>query len=219
MVYFGKDINVGVGDIVREIPMFSVKYQDVFHLRNLYITMHQMLLEEGWFGFEGEKGQLDSHSDLESLYSENVYQRGIHKGGKEIWVWWRAQKHHEGRSSQYFLNTLDMDWHVAFLQEIEIVHQGKKMKVNAAELEIFFKARIISDIGHKWENHKLLKHFKKFYENRIIYAHIEKREKELWRDVYRLQSKVKSYLNLRTWMPAGELFHPKQYGWEAPEQI
>ena len=201
------------GDVLREIPMFSVKYKDVFSLKNLYIMMHEMLLEEGWMGFDNEVSDLSAHSDIETLYSENVYQTGIHHGGKEMWLWWRAKKHHE-RESTYFLNTLDLDWHVVTMQEREIVHQGKKMKTQWGEIEMFFRAKVISDIGYKWEKHSLLKHFKRIYEDRIMLPHIEKREKDLWRDVYRIQSKVKAYLKLRTWMPTPELFHPAQYGFE-----
>jgi len=116
------------GDVVREIPIFSVKYKDVFSLRNLYVMMHELLLEEGWHGFEDQLADTSAHSDIETLYSENVFQRGIHHGGKEYWVWWRAKKHHEGRSSAYFLNVLDLDWHVVTMEEREIVHQGKKMR-------------------------------------------------------------------------------------------
>ncbi len=210
----GPNSGINTGSVVRDIPAFSVKYKDVFSLKNLYVMMHELLLEEGWHGFEDQEADLTAHSDLETLYSENVYQRGIHYGGKEYWVWWRAQKHHEGRRSDYFLNILDLDWHVVSVEEREIVHQGKKMTTQSGELEMFFKARIISDLGDKWKNHKLLKHFKHIYEERIMHAHIEKRQKDLWRDVYRIQSKVKAYLSLKTWMPTPELFHAKQYGWE-----
>jgi len=205
-----------VGDVVREIPTFSVKYKDVFSLKNLYVMMHELLLEEGWVGFEGEEAEPFAHTDLETLYSENVYQKGIHTGGKEMWIWWRAKKNKYALEARdkYFLNILDLDWHVAYLQEREIVHQGKKMRVQWGEIEMFFKSRIISDIGHKWENHWFLKHIKHIYEHRLMHVHLEKREKELWRDVYRIQSKVKAYLNLRTWMPTPELFHPKLYGFE-----
>ena len=202
------------GYVTREIPIFSVKYSDVFSLKNLYITMHELLLEEGWLGFEEEEADVSAHSDIETLYSENVYQRGIHSGGKEIWIWWRAQKHHEGRRSDYFRNTLDLDWHAVSMHEREIVHQGKKMKTQWGELEMFFKARIIGDRQNKWGSNWFLKHFKHIYEERLLHAHIEKREKDLWRDVYRLQSKVKAYLNLKTWMPTPELFHPQSHGFE-----
>jgi len=203
-----------VGDVCREIPVFSVKFTDVFSLQNLYVMMHEMLQEEQWFGFEDQKEDMSAHTDMETLYSENVYQKGIHKGGKEIWVWWRAQKIFEGRKNSYFLNVLEMDWHSVYTEPREIVHQGKKTKVVHAELELFFRGRLISDLGHKWENHKLLKHLKRTYEERIMHAHIEKKEKELWRDIYRLQSRVKAYLNMRTWAPTGDLFHAKMYGWE-----
>jgi hypothetical protein len=201
------------GDVSRTIPEFRIKFKDVFSLKNLYIMMHEMLLEEKWLGFEGVESN-EGHEDLETLYSENVYQKGIHFGGKEIWVWWRARKQYEGRTSTYFTNVLDIDWHTATLQEREIVNQGQKMRVQWGELEISFKPRIISDLGHKWEHHWLMKHFKHVYEHRFMHAYLEKREKELWRDVYRIQSKVKAYLNLKTWMPTQEPFHPKLYGYE-----
>ena len=70
----------GVGTKCREIPTFSVKYKDVFSLQNLYVMMHEMLLEEDWNGF----GDTENHTALETLYSENVYQKGIHAGGKEM---------------------------------------------------------------------------------------------------------------------------------------
>ena len=53
MVYFGKDSKVEVGDVVRQIPPFSIKYKDVFSLQNLYVLMHELLLEENWLGFDG----------------------------------------------------------------------------------------------------------------------------------------------------------------------
>ena len=216
MVYIERGIQ---GDVVREIEQFSVKYIDVYSLKNLYIMMHELLQEEGWLGFEDNEDGLNAHSDLETLYSENVYQQGIHKGGKEYWVWWRAYKKYQGRRSDYFMNVLDVDWHCVAMQEIEIMHQGKKMKTQQGEIELFFKPRIISDVGNKWKNNAFLKYVKKIYEDRMMHAYLEKREKDLWRDAYRIQSKAKSYLTLRTWMPTPELFHPKQHGFENPQHI
>ena len=54
------------------------------------------------------------------------------------------------------------------------------------ELELFFKARIISDLGNKWKNHLFLKHFKHIYEERIMHAHLEKRQKDLTEKGYTL---------------------------------
>ncbi len=197
--------------VVSQIPEFKVKYSDVFSLRNLYIMMHQLLLEEGWRGMDGDA----DHSDIETLYSENIYQKGIHRGGKEMWIWWRAQKFWEGKYSGYFKNFLDIDMHVVYSQDVEAIHQGKKIRAQKGEIEMFFRPKIESDYGEfKWANHWFLKHIQHLYEHRLIHGEIEKREKELWRDVYRIHAKVKDYLELRNFLPVAPAFFPKKYGWE-----
>lgn len=196
--------------VIASIPEFRVKYRDVFSLRNLYIMLHEMLLEEGWLGKDNDK----EHADIETLYSENAYQKGIHRGGKELWFWWRASKFPEGKYSSYLKNFLDIDAHIVYLQNVEVVNQGKKMTAQNAEIEMFFRARIESDYNNEWEKHWFLKHMKPVYEKRVIHVEIEKREKELWRDVYRIQSKIKQYLQLRTFVPVPEPFFARQFGYE-----
>ena len=196
--------------VIASVPEFRVKYKDVFSLRNLYIMLHEMLLEEGWLGKEGEKG----HEDIETLYSENVYQKGIHRGGKELWFRWRAEKFIEGKYSTYLINRLDIDAHVVYLQNVEVVHQGKKMTAQNGEIEMFFRARIESDYKNEWEKHWFLKYMKPVYEKRMIHTEIEKREKELWRDAYKIHAKIKQFLQLRTFVPVPEPFFPRTYGYE-----
>ena len=197
-------------EVIAQIPEFRVKYSDVFSLRNLYIMLHEFLLEENWRGVEGNS----DHEDIETLYSENVYQKGIHRGGKELWFWWRAEKQLEGKYSGYLRNKLDIDAHVVYLQTVEVVHQGKKMNVHKGEIEMFFRAKIESDYNNEWEKHWFLKHMKKLYDKRIIHVEIEKREKELWRDAYRIHAKIKQFLQLRTFVPVPEPFFARTYGYE-----
>ena len=198
-----------VGDVI-QLPEFKIKYRDVFSLRNLYIMLHETMLEEGWFGSDKSM----EGDDVEILYSENVYQKGIHRGGKELWFWWRLWKYSEGKSETYFRNHLDIDAHIVYLQNVEIVQQGKKMTAQNCEIEFFFRPRIEKDFRKMWANHWLLKHLKHIYEARIIVGEIDKREKDLWRDVYRIQSKVKQYLQLRNYQPVTEPFFARQYGYE-----
>jgi hypothetical protein len=192
------------------IPEFRVKFRDVFSLRNLYLMLHEMMLEEGWMGAEGSR----EGDDVEILYSENVYQKGIHRGGKEIWFWWRLEKMPEWKHSTYFKNKLDIDAHVVYLQNVEIINQGKKMTAQNAEIEMFFRARILKDYTGKWAKHPVLKYLKPIYEARIVNQEISKREKELWRDVYGLQAKVKQYLGLRSYTTVPAPFFAKTYGFE-----
>ncbi len=196
--------------IVAEVPEFRVKYKDVFHFRNLYVMMHELFLEEGYEGYEGNK-----HAGIETMYSENVYQKGIHRGGKEVWVWWRFQKDLEGRGHGNFIWTLDVDFHAAYVKEIEVIHQGKKLKVNHGELEIFFRPRIESDYSGQMRNHWFMKNFIDIYEQRIMARDIEKWEKFLWRDVYKIQSKIKDFLGLKTFIPVAPQFHPGHLGHES----
>ena len=195
--------------VVAEIPVFRVKYKDVFHLKNLYNMMHELLWEEGWNGYEGDRW----HADIETLYSENIFQKAIHTGGKDLWVWWRLKKDVE-KYSGYFKYTLDIDFHGVYLQDVEIIHQGKKIRANSGELEIFFRPNLEGDYKGDWRKQWLLKHFQDIYEKRIMVYDIEKLEKNLWREVYRIQSKVKDFLNMRTYIPTAPPFHPKVYGHE-----
>ncbi|MBI2139100.1 hypothetical protein HYU13_05915 [Candidatus Woesearchaeota archaeon] len=196
-----------------KIPETKIKFKDVFSLKNLYQMMHEHLQEEGWFAEEGVSGDPSkSHRFIETLYSENFYQKGLHAGGKELWVYWRLFKKPEGRYSGYFKLRLKIDIHGVYLQDREIVHQGKKINVQAGEIEIFFNASLITDYNNEWKNHWFLKYIQGFYEHRVIHQDVDKYEKLLWREVYRLSNMVKRYLDLRTFLPTPEPIYPKLYG-------
>jgi hypothetical protein len=92
---------------------------------------------------------------------------------------------------------------------------GKEVKVIFGELEMFFNGWIEADYMNQWDDHPFLKHFHKLYYTRILSQEFDKREKELWRDVFRLTSKVKRYLNMRTFIPVPEPFWRPIYGYEA----
>jgi hypothetical protein len=202
--------------VIRTVTPFKVKYNDVFHLKNLYIMMHEYLVEEGWLGEGGVKAHpSDSHMDIEKLYMERLHQKALHRGGREIWIWWRVRKNPFGKKQGYYEFTLDIDFHGMYMQKIEIMHQGKKLKVDKGELEIFFKPKLVrTPLAEKWKDHWFLKHWQELYEKRIISQDLDKMEKELWRESYRIQAVIKAYLNLRNFIPVPEPFHPKLYGYE-----
>lgn len=204
-----------MSEIVSNIPEFKVKYKDVFHLKNLYVMLHEYLLEEGFLSVGAEGYAAAVHSEIEKLYFEKFCQKGIHSGGKEMWIWWRTVKMPETKYSGYFRYLLDIDFHVVYARDQEIMHQGKKMNINWGEIEMFIRPKVEADYRNEWTNHWFLKHFKDLYNKRILSQEFEKREKELWRDAYRLQGKIKNFLNMRTFIPVPEPFHPPIYGYEA----
>ncbi|MFC1769313.1 hypothetical protein ACFLZX_06145 [Nanoarchaeota archaeon] len=196
------------GEPCRTIPEFRVKYKDVFHMKNLYVMLHEYLLDEGFVDTTGD------HNEIEKLYMEKTIQKGIHGGGKEMWIWWRLIKKPEGKYSGFFRHHLDIDFHLMYGKDTELLHQGKKIKANSGELEIFFRPWIEADSQGKWHGHWFLKHALPLYIERIMSHDLDKREKELWREAYRVQGQVKKYLDLRQFIPVAEPFHPKMYGQE-----
>lgn len=200
-----------------KITETRVKYKDVFNLKNLYVMMHEYLIEEKWFGKSGPTGTQPGgmHSDIETLYLEKFCQKGLHSGGKEMWIYWRLFKKPEGIYSGYIKYRLNIDFHGVYIQNREVMHQGKKIQVQWGELEIFFNGAVQTDYTNKWEKHWLLKHWQDIYEKRIISQELEKHEKILWREIYRLTGAVKRYLDMRVYVPTAEPFTPKLYGMEA----
>ena len=196
------------------VPVTRVKFKDVFSLKNLYQMMHEMLLEEGWVGEEGiPPGDPSSaHRYIEDLYLENHYQKGLHAGGKELWIYWRLFKKPERRYSGYFRFKLNIDFHGVYIQDREIVHEGKKIKVQFGELELFFTPVVQTDYTGDWKEHWFLKNIQDIYEKRIISQDIEKLEKQLWREAYRLTNIIKKYLDMRVFTPTPEPLRPKLYG-------
>lgn len=198
----------------KEIMPMRVKYRDVFHLRNLYITLHEYLQHEEWNGMAGGDPPFEPHSDIETFYLEKVDQKGLHVGGKEMWIWWRLKKKYEGKYNSFIRPRMDIDFRTAYVKDIEVIHQGKKMRIQEGEVEVFIRAWVEADYNNEWENHWFLKRIKKIYLKRLMHQELEKREKELWREAYRFQGIIKNFLNLKQFIPVPVPFHTPVYGWE-----
>ena len=201
--------------IVSEIPEFRVKFRDIFHLKNLYVMMHEYLVEEGFLDEDQTQRTLEGHKYVEIFYMEKFMQpRVAMRHGREVWIWWRTIKQPETKYSGYFRYKLDFDIHVNYLRDIEVMHQGKKMRANWGEIEIFIRPAVEADYRGTWENHWFFRHFLKLYNTRILSQEFDKREKELWREAYRFQGRVKQFLNMRNFIPIPEPFWHPMYGYE-----
>ena len=201
-------------EVVSNIPEFKVKYSDVFHIKNLYVMLHEYLAEEGFLDEDQITGTGEGHRYAETLYLEKHIQKGLHRGGMEMWVWWRTIKLPETKYSSYFRYRLDFDFHVMYMVPHKIMHQGKEVNLNKGEIEFHIRPVVEADYKGEWKNHWFLKHFLDLYNKRIVSQEIEKREKELWREAYKFQAKIKQFLNLRTFIPTPEPFWRPITGYE-----
>jgi hypothetical protein len=184
------------GRELREVANFRVRHRDYFHLKNLYIMLHEWLVEEGW-------ATRDDEDFPETLY----LQRSTQKSGDELWIWWRLKK---DVNSKYFQYLMNVDYHVILLRDAEVMHQGQKFKTNWGEVELLVRAWVEIDYQKAWRNHWFLKNLHPVWISRIYKKVIDQHIQTLYREAYRFQHVAKTYCNMKTYLPEaeGEQFWP-----------
>ena len=171
-----------------------VRFRQEFHMKTLYVLLHDWFIEEGWI----------DRKDAD--WPEHFYLTRDSSRGKEMWIWWRLKKVPEGNS--YYRFDMDIFWHIMGAKDIEVMRNGKKFKTNYADLELVFQSYIEMDYKHEdgkgWRDSPLLKNFHDLFYKRIFKADIEKHKHDLYRDTYRIQEVTKQFLGMRTYMPEPE---------------
>jgi hypothetical protein len=186
-----------------EIPTLEIIYREVFVYKYLYIMMHEWLMEYGW---KDESGDL-SHKYIEEMYLERrlPLQGGIIE--KEYRAWWRALKNLAG--SSYYRWRMNIYMSLIYMRDVEIVHEGQKIKAQRGEITIRIDPVIEVDYQNKWEKHPILKHVHKFFINNIFNKELEGNKKGLYRDAYRFHGVIKNFLEQRYFVPEERLIHEK----------
>lgn len=177
----------------RPLVRFSLNFKGVFHLKQLYMMIREWLMENGY---------------KEDKWMEQLYLQREGPPGKEHWIWWRMNKN----INKYFKYKFNVDFHTLTISDTEIVHEGKKVKAQKGEIEVFFDMRLILDPNDQWENHWLLKHeiIQRWWKGKFFKPEIDQHEELSIKDAYRLQGVLKQYLDLKGFMHEyqGELYHP-----------
>jgi hypothetical protein len=179
-------------------PYVRVRYRQEVHLKNFYMMLHDWFVHEGWVKRDDKEWPEPYY-----LLRENP------NLGNEMWIWWRFKKippnpEPIGGSNSYYRFNLDIFWHVMGIKEIEVMKQGNKFKTNNADIELEIRARLELDYKQTWRKHFLLKHIHEFFKNRIFKGQSEKHRDELYREAYKLQEVIKTFLNMKRYMPLVE---------------
>lgn len=197
------NLNNPVRNMTLQAANFRIKHKDYFSMRGLYVVMHEWLVEEGWA----------TRSDPE--FPETFYlHRDTLSAGAELWIWWRVEKFPNNVFNSYYKYKMNIDFHVILLEDAEIIFEGQKFKANRGEPEIKVKATCVSDWQKTWAKHWLLKNFQELFWKRIFKNEFEMHKHELYREAYRFQEAIKTYMKLRTYLPEPELnrfFRRKDY--------
>ena len=107
--------------------------------------------------------------------------------------------------SSYYMYVMDVDIKVILLRDVEVMHQGKKFKTNWGQPEIKIWARLVGDYNHHWRNHWFLKNINLLFHRRIFKSDMDMHKMDFYRDAYRFQEAIKTYLKLKTYLPEPEL--------------
>ena len=178
---------------------FTVKFKDIFNLKEFYKAMHEWLLEYNWSSVDAS-GNLESKDHWETLYLERA---GL-EGDKEMWWWWRLQKIPTDNS--YYKFHLDIDSHPLYVLDTEVVRNGKKFKCHKGEVEVKVWAYIEFDYTGEWSTHPILKMFNKMFPRRIFKKEIfEDHKQELYREIYIFQDFMKRWFKLKRFLPYEEI--------------
>ncbi len=193
------------GDLIQIFDTFSpatVKYKDIFDMKELYTALKFWLHEYNW-----EDDFKDSVGN--EWFEKYYYER--HTGGvKEVKIWWRLAKISPG--SEKIKYYLDINFHCIALGSTEIIRDGQKIKTNKGEVEIKINGFIEKLYEQEFENDKLLKYIKSFFSKRIYDSYISESKKELYQEIYVLQNFIKQWFKLKRYLPYEEAktFHPSQ---------
>lgn len=206
---FGRDKKKFV-PIFPEFSPLRVKYKDVFDFKAFYEELWEWCKEHDWKDWE------QGLDNFERFYGERVTTGGM----KEIWVRWRMYKIPEGiqpikqngKNLGYLTYYLDIDFHLLALTSAEIVKDGKKIKADKGEIEITTKSYIEKNYEYEFEKHSFLRQFLDIFTSRIYSKQLEERKKELYREAYVLQTFIKQWFKMKTYLPyaQGENFFPSK---------
>ncbi|MEM4239609.1 MAG: hypothetical protein QXM31_00400 [Candidatus Woesearchaeota archaeon] len=184
----------------KTVTKYVVDRKDVFHMANLYLLMHEWLVEHGY-------ASRDDSAFPEKYY---LHKEGPTFGGKEIWWRWRPTKQ-PLENNKLWRFDLDIDVHVLTMKDVEVVIAGKKYKAQQGEVEISVVANLVKD-PEKMLEKGAFKDIKKLLFNRLWKQQFDMLEKELYNEAMQFRDALNTYLTIETFLPTKEVpeFWPKR---------
>lgn len=180
----------------KEVATLNVNLNDVFSLKYLYMLMHEWLIEEGYCDRKDENFK-------ETLYLQKEDAQGI----KEHWFHWRLDK--TPWKNKFWKYVLDINAHTLGIQQVETMHNGKKLKADKGEIEVTIDAYLVIDYQQVWwgknATNPLFKALAQPLLNRFLKKRFTTHKNQLKEDAYKLKQAIESYFMLPNVLPEREL--------------
>ena len=173
----------------------TIKYKDVFHLEDLYKSMHWWLGEKRWIPEDGH----------EILYVEKVSP----DGASEHIIRWEFSKDAQD-SPKYFRYKLKVEFHTLAIKPQEVVVDGKKLPAVKGEVEITITPSLVLDEDKMWQKSPVWATWQTYFNKRHYKNKLEALRLELYNEMYEFQGSIKKFLQLKQFLPTAdqEPFHP-----------
>ncbi len=154
----------------------KIKYKGIFDLNLLYKKLREWV-KEAKYSDPAETG--------ETKYAERVK-----PNGKQLEIVWQTSRKEEGG---YFKLTLEIKFFINGLTEVEVEREGRKIKLDSAEPELYFSSSVIRNADNQWDENSLMF---KFYEKYIIPDKIEGFKIDSYKDASKIMDEVKNFFSL-----------------------
>ena len=151
-----------------------IKRTGVFDLKHLYTMIYNHLADLGYH------------------MNEKSYSEKGGKYGKEVRFFWNPYK----KVTDYFRFDLDLKFLIVNLKEMEIVREGKKIRMNTGGIDIKITGYLSTDWKKKWDSSWFNNMLRKIYDDYIIRARIDEYEDKVVYEMDELTQKIKDYLSM-----------------------
>jgi len=150
----------------------KIKHTGIFDFKELYRFCYSWLVDEGYW------------------LTEKKYDEKITSNGKEVEIEWLALR----KISDYFRFSLKINWRIVGMTKVEVEENGKKIKLDKAQVEIRVDATLEKDYEHRWENNVFSKFLRGAYDRYLIRGRIDTYEGKIFSEADEFIAQVKSFL-------------------------
>lgn len=153
----------------------KVKYKGNFDFLLLYKKLKEWFLREGYG---------------DAWKNEKKYAEKIKPNGKNVEIIWEMSRKEE---QDYFQVNINVSFFAVGLTDVEVEKDGKRIKLNNAEIELKFDSKLIRNANKKWDENSLMF---KFYEKYLVQDRTEFYRIECYQDTQNLIDETKNFFNL-----------------------
>ena len=122
---------------------------------------------------------------------------------------WKSREEEGEKGTAFYERHLDMEYHCRYLQDIDVMFDGKKFKMQKGEIEVIFHSYLLVDPDGKWAKHWFLKHILDHYIARIWSKRLEVNINRLRSDTYYMQGHLKDFFKMKNLQRPVSRFYPQ----------